>query len=237
MKYFVTFGDTKYYNALNRIATEARALNLFDGVFAVTDQSLKSDQLFWDKHGAFVENSDVGYGYWIWKPYIMLNILESLEDNDILVYADAGCKVVSTGSQRMTEYFDLVNKSEYGILSFTLMHPELSYTKKSLLQHFNLECTDPIVTSGQYVGGVVICRKCPHVMGIIKEWYNIACRYDLLDNSTSDTEYEQFIAHRNDQSIFSLLRKIHGSVVLTDETYTYPRWNPEFPIWATRLKH
>jgi hypothetical protein len=55
-----------------------------------------------------------------------------MDENDILVYADGGCKLNPNGLKRLNEYFDIVNKSPYGILSFQLNHLEKNWTKKDL---------------------------------------------------------------------------------------------------------
>ena len=38
---------------------------------SVTDEHLKIDKLFWENHGKIIENNSRGYGYWLWKPYIV----------------------------------------------------------------------------------------------------------------------------------------------------------------------
>ena len=35
-----------------------------------------------------------GYGYWIWKPYIVSKMMSRLNDGDILVYTDAGTQCI-----------------------------------------------------------------------------------------------------------------------------------------------
>ncbi len=43
---------------------------------------------------------------------------------------------------------------------------------------------------------------------IIDFWYNIGCNYHMIDDSPSIKEnYNNFIEHRHDQAIFSLLLK------------------------------
>ena len=38
-----------------------------------------------------------GYGYWIWKPYIVKEALSTLNENDILLYVDGRSGLVKTG--------------------------------------------------------------------------------------------------------------------------------------------
>jgi hypothetical protein len=73
MKYFITFGagGQNYYDAVNRLINQVKILNIFDKIIGYTDNDLKNDVEFWTKHSNFIENNKRGYGYWLWKPYII----------------------------------------------------------------------------------------------------------------------------------------------------------------------
>jgi hypothetical protein len=55
-----------------------------------------------------------------------------------------------------------------------------------------------------------------------------------------NNQHVQFKENRHDQSLFSLLRKIHGSVVVNgDESFVIPFGGEEsmkYPVWGTRIK-
>ena len=70
---------------------------------------------------------------------------------------------------------------------------------------------------------------------MFNKWYETIQNYHLVDDSPSATMNDTlFIEHRHDQSIFSLLRKKYGSIILNDETNRYI-WNKneydKFPIY------
>jgi len=68
---------------------------------------------------------------------------------------------------------------------------------------------------------------------MFKVWYETCCNYHLLNDEPSISKnYEEFIEHRHDQSIFSIIRKKFNTYYIEDETY--PIGIKEFPIWATR---
>ena len=79
------------------------------------------------------------------------------------------------------------------------------------------------------------------MMKMINECINVL-RSDHLLVTDHYNELEQssdFIDNRHDQSILSLVRKKHGSIILIDETYFQPFGNKESmlcPFWATRKK-
>jgi hypothetical protein len=238
---FLTFGGPtlNYLTRVIKICEQAYELNFFTKIYGFSDHFLINDKEFWSNHGNFIENNNKGYGYWLWKPHIIHKTIYNLKDNDILIYADAGCFLNSQGMQRLVEYTDMVKNSEFGVLVFQMKHlAEKMYTKKETLDYFNadLETLD----SGQIVGGIIILRKCKHSLKIINEWKEITANYNLINDKRDPTiQFKEFIDHRNDQSVFSLLIKKHGAVILNDETYFYPNWmedGEKYPIWATRIK-
>ena len=233
MKYFITFGNKLYYNAIQRIVNEAKSFNVFDNIIGYTDTYLQNDTEFWKQHGSFIEKNRVGYGCWLWKSYLVMKTLSSMKDDDILIYADAGCHLNIQGHTRLQDYFRIVEESQYGILSFQMSHlPEKQYTKSDVLKHFDTDSN-----SGQLVGGIFIIKKCPHVNKIVELWYKTCCDYHLLDNSPSIIPNDKtFIDNRYDQSIWSVIRKKYGTEILEDETYSAPKWNLNHPIWAIRSK-
>jgi len=229
-KLFLTFGCEKYYGALNRINNQALSMNSFDEIIIIKDTDLPKFEDFWDKHKEFILSNKRGYGYWIWKSYLVMMTLENMNNNDILVYADSGCQLNITGKKRLFEYFDIVNKSKYGILSFQMpINLEKKWCKMDLLNHFN--CNDEMLNKPQLHATNFIIRKCDHTLYMVKLWYELCCNYHFIDDSKSILNNdESFSEHRHDQSIFSLIRRIHGSEIINDENYN----NLNYPIFATR---
>ena len=109
---FITFGGptNNYHQAVQRICNEASQFGCFDLIKGYTDIDLIKDHTeFWNTHKSFIELSTRGYGYWIWKPYLIKKQLESMNDNDILIYCDAGCTINKDGIGRFHEYIDILN--------------------------------------------------------------------------------------------------------------------------------
>ena len=106
-KTFLTFGgpSSNYHSAVNRICTQASEFNVFDNIVGATDHHIKDDNEFYNKHGRFLEENSRGYGYWLWKSYLVKKQLEKMNENDILVYADSGCVLNINGKKRLYEYF------------------------------------------------------------------------------------------------------------------------------------
>ena len=93
-KYFITFGGggQNYIDAGNRLINQINNTELFDKTILYTDIDLKNDSEFWNKHSNFILKNKKGFGYWLWKPYIIKKTIAQMKDGDILLYLDAGCE-------------------------------------------------------------------------------------------------------------------------------------------------
>lgn len=242
-KWFITFGGPTedYHSAVTRICREANEIGAFHHIIGYIEKDLMNDEAFWNKHKDFIVANKRGYGYWIWKSYLTKKTLEKMTDNDILVYADAGCKINPNGKPRLLEYFDIVNQSKFANFSFQMEHLEKSWTKMDIIRYYDANQTN-IVETGQLIGTVYIVRKNQHTIDLIDRWYEGICNYHLLDDSPSSTPNDaSFSENRHDQSIFSVVRKKYGTEMTDfDETYFDTDWygaGIKYPFWATRLKY
>ena len=242
-KWFITFGGPteNYHAAVARICREANEISTFDHIIGYTEKDLMNDEAFWNKHKDFIVANKRGYGYWIWKSYLTKKTLEKMRDDDILVYADAGCKINPNGKPRLLEYFDIVNKSKFANFSFQMDHLEKTWTKMDIIQYYAANQSN-VVETGQLVGGIYILRKCQHTIDLIDRLYEGCCQYHLLDDSPSSIPNNaSFSENRHDQSLFSVLRKKYGSEMPEcNETWFQPNWNvagARYPFWAIRMKY
>lgn len=234
MKYFISYGNNNFSNAKERIKHQAEKSGFFDKVDVFSPEDLSKE--FIEKTTPYI-NDHRGGGYWIWKIFFIKKYFDEMKENDILVYADAGCTINKKGEKRMNEYIEMLNKSQYGILSFDTTITEKKYTNEKVMEFFKV--SEEIKNSGQLMSTILYLRKCNHSIQIIDKYYDIAITNPILfsDAYNNYKRTSHFIDHRHDQSIFSILRKINGSIVIPDET-----WSQDFstllhiPILATRLR-
>lgn len=223
-------GGQRFYDAANRLKKELTDINVFDTVIAYTDEYLKNDSEFWNKHHNFIANNSRGYGYWIWKPYVILKTFNQMNYGDILVYLDAGCEVVNN-----PDSVDKMHKliSDTSNISYTSTgHNEKKYTKMDLFKYLNVDKNTDIHNSIMHQAGVIIIIKNKHTVAFITEWYNNMCDYHLVDDSPSILQNDtSFIEHRHDQSIFSLLIKTKYNVDFNTKNNVM---NDIYPILISR---
>jgi len=89
--HFITYGsDHRWIYALDRIAHEAKKCGVFDSITRYTPGMLDPD--FAERYAPVLAQPRGG-GYWIWKPQIIRQKLDEVGDGDVVVYADAGCRL------------------------------------------------------------------------------------------------------------------------------------------------
>ena len=238
MIHFFSYGNDSYRNSKQRIQQEAYNMG-FDKVYIYGPENLPPDFIEKTKPHIFHPR---GAGYWLWKSYFLKQLMDSAQDNDIIIYADAGCHLNVHGKPRFEEYLKIINEHESGFLGLQMNPENLSeqfYTNEMVFEYFNIGPEDPIRKMGQYVGGILFLRKCDISKKIIDEYYNLAItKPDLFSDVHNDYKRtEVFRDHRHDQSILGIIRKKYGSVTIPDET-----WDEDFrnkmhvPILATRIR-
>jgi hypothetical protein len=237
---FITYGNELYNNSKKRLREESINSGWFDTINIYGPDNLSEE--FKSEFKDILEKPRGG-GYWIWKFDIIKQQLTKLANNDILIYMDAGCTINTNGKTRFNEYIDMLNNSNESIISFQMHHlPERNFTTKEIFQYFKVDLNSDYCTSGQIVGGILIMKNTEKMMKIIDECINVLRKDHLLvtDYYNKRKQYGGFRDNRHDQSILSLVRKKHGSIILNDETFCIP-WGCEeslrFPFWATRYKN
>lgn len=229
--HFATFGNSKFRQSLARITHEAAAMNTFATIFSISETGL--GEAFWQRYGAFVGENPRGFGYWIWKPWICLHILNSLPEGDVLVYADSGCTLDPRKCGRLRHYIASARAHPDGIVAFRLNNlPEHHWTKANTLEAFGCTvsaCRD----EDQVMAGAFLIRNSPVTRRLVRQWLDL-CTMDngtFVVDSTAE-ESSDFKEHRHDQSLWSLLVKKHlGAVMYNDEID--PKGGP---IWASRRR-
>lgn len=233
--HFLTFVSSNFKTTLSRIKTEAEDSGFFDTITCLSELDLPMQYRIEHK----VNQQSRGFGYWIWKSYIIRELLSKINDGDVLVYADGGCSINPEGRKRFYDYIEMLLQSKISILSFQTLYPEKQYTKGDLFKYLDVQKKEDITNSGQFMATTFLIRKDRNSEDLIQRWYSICHNHkNLIDDSASSYPNDpEFIAHRHDQSIFSILIKLYGSIGLSNEIDFY-NWNENkyFPIHARRWK-
>lgn len=199
---FLTFADGTKFTSF-RLEMEVGSLKLFDEIICYDAESLGNDFFnVYREHVTF----ERGYGYWAWKPYIILKTLRTLHPRDILIYADAGCSVVPDSKHLLREeLMRLANSQEQLMVVDGPQYPIKRWTKSDLLAHFGYSLNDPAANSWQVEAGRIALTASAENIRLIEKWSKTAEVLHLIDDSPSVLPNDvSFVEHRHDQSILSL---------------------------------
>lgn len=244
--YLLSFGDNlRYRNALIRCNFQAQNFkdndgkNVFRDIFCVNEYDIENNfPDFFEEHGEFIENNVRGYGYWIWKPYLIKKLMETLDDDDVILYIDSGCQLNYNGIERLEFYYQ--KALEYGGVCFRLTHHEFKFTKMDTYRR--VFPTGDEFNNDQFSATSMLLKCSDENKKFVDEWYSICVEksYHYVDDTPSVEENSEiFVDHRHDQSIFSLLVKRDNMFCqLDDETFwdqkEWKQRSVKYPIWATR---
>lgn len=239
--YFISFADSRMSAATDRIREQARDMDVFDEIHVLNEDSL--DDAFCQTWKEIMKYGSRGYGYWCWKPYVILRLMEKMPDNAVLLYCDAGCHLNPKGKKRLMDYVESVMSSSIGVKAFYTFFKqydviERRWTKGDVFDYFKCRDRKDITDSKQIATTQIFLRKCPSSMRFLREWNNIWYEnFSLIDDSPSKSpNFPDFVENRHDQSIFSIMYKLYDIQPLpSGETDVADYSNmDEFPIWDVR---
>jgi len=159
-----------------------------------------------------------GAGYWVWKPYLILKTLSTMNDGEILVYCDAGANF--TGS-----ILPYIEKMQGSIMLFYYNHHETEkkWTKKDIFVHLNCIDNNNVLNFDHIESGFLILKKSNDSIEFINKWLELCKNYHLVSDEPSNEEnFPEFIENRHDQSLLSVLGKIYKdqyNIVFDDKPF------------------
>ena len=232
--FFCTYADKNFKNSKKKIIKEANDFG-FDFIFDYDRDDLPESFI---KESNGIIDKEKGGGYWLWKPWVLINTLNAMNNNDVLVYLDAGCKINIKAKKRFREYLELAKKNKGTFAFYMPGLIECNYTADKVFKYFNIDYNSNAYTSEQFVGGVIIIIKNDFTVKLVESFYESALRKsELFDDYDIESSCLNFKAHRHDQSVFSIIRKVNNIYSIPNETHYPDLINPiEYPFWAIRRK-
>ena len=101
-----SFANSFYEEGFQRLKSQAVKMNIFDEIYFYKEKNLDTNL---KKHfKKYLIPYSKGYGYWCWKPQVILQTLNKVNDGDILLYMDLGSHLNSNGRKRFLDYIELV---------------------------------------------------------------------------------------------------------------------------------
>ena len=221
---FLTFGGggQRYRDAAARLGGEAKNTGLFNEIFALSEADLgsKIHAKFYKKFQKFLEENKRGFGYWLWKPYLISWAMQNMADGDILVYADSGCEFGSL--EKIKKVFSELEKKNNKSLVFNRagVYGYGDHAIKPFCSSITLKALDPHgeIQNELMQEATVLAIKVEKITReFIADWFDSCSHTEYLIDPLPANEPPGFIDHRHDQAIFSLLMRSKYPVLLNGD--------------------
>lgn len=159
---------------------------------------------------------EIGAGFWVWKPYIILEELKKSDVSDIIFYVDAGDIIHEGLSSYLSEHF-----KHFDYILYEGDRKNSDYTKPEVFEELKLG--DEYKNAIQLEAGICGFKKTEKNIKFLNEWLELCENEKLIldDRYDLSLENKEFKAHRRDQSLLTILKVKYnmGSVSLRDRLY------------------
>lgn len=248
----VSFGSSDLDWPLRRFQRQAVRSQLFSQVSVLTESDL--NQSFKRRFGAFLSKEVKGFGYWIWKPQSVSQVIKELPTGTLVVYLDLGCHIFPEPSFDWGALYDLCLNSPCRVVAFQ-DEPgdsisfegslERVWTKGDLFDFFGVRENAAITGTPQVAAAAFALVVGEDSLAFLDAWLEpIFADMSLVDDSPSkSSDLRGFIEHRYDQSVFSILCKLLQSAILPQDLLQAKKLAPErhvvssLPWVVARDKH
>ena len=193
----ITYADEKYEERRQKLVQRCFELGAVDKSIEWDRETIEKTEFF--KINLQIFKAEIGAGYWIWKPYIILNALQKLEDNEILIYMDSGDMITANFRKflnRKLRHEDML------LLEGSFRHGD--WTHKECF--IGMECDTPEYHDAiQLEAGVCVFKKSKRSLRVLAEWLEAVQWQPILIDSLG-AQRDGFKEHRHDQSILTNIK-------------------------------
>ena len=205
MKVVLTnLSNSTYEQSRHRLNESARQYGI-DTLFSFDFNDIKGSAFY--KKYQHILDQPTGMGYWLWKPYIIQQVLHTLNPGDVLIYADCGLSIIADLQPLIRISINQAPVLLFANGNFT----NAAWTKRDCFIRMN--CDSERYWSAQHVDAAFcLFRKSDEADRFVEDWLRFCCDDQILtDRSNIEglPDLPSFVEHRRDQSVLSLLAALN----------------------------
>lgn len=203
MKTFINFANETFARQQRFAVRMAKIFGSFDKIISYGPNDI--DKQFYERNKRTLDVPK-GAGLFLWKPYFISRTLENANEGEYVFYVDSGFFITGTIDRLIKE----LDKSGQDIMAFSTYYPEEQWTKRRLFE--NMGCSGPDYSkTNQFMATMSLIRNSQASRSFFSELVELSMDCEnISDASDDEANPANFIEHRYDQSIFSLLCKKRG---------------------------
>jgi len=215
----VSFATPELSGLQEAQARSAVAVGGFDEVVA-WDAARLGQTRFFAEHSRILGQSR-GSGYWLWKPFVILDTLRKSQPGDVVVYYDVGRRhphLFRTPIEPLLERC-VTNGGLIPGVHIPLAGPSRRWTKRDCF--VLMDCDSPKYWDAcQVQASFSMWQSCARVKEFVEEWLAFCTDPRILTdmpNQCGEENFPDFIDHRHDQSVLTNLVIKHAIPCLGDQ--------------------
>ncbi len=161
-------------------------------------------------------NSRRGGGYWVWKPYIILEKLLSANDGDWVMYVDSGMSVI----QDINILFDYFNDCDEDVILFQNHGLQNQvWTKRDCFYLMNCD-NERFYFKDQINAAIQLYKKTDKSINFLKDYLQYCENFQIINdiNNIYREDFPSFKEHRHDQSVLTNLAYLHSVPLFRNPT-------------------
>lgn len=203
-KVHISFGDEKYYGSLKLLEKSSHKYG--SDVFKTYTKEWLMTSVFW-KENLSILSQPRGAGYWIWKPFIILNTFKELDENDIVLYTDAAMFAIND----LNPLFELAEKNSIVVFRIGGGHINKVWTKRDCFILMDADKPE-FHNESQLTASYSLWKKNTKTIEFLEEYQRYLKDPRIVTDipSTLGKNYPEFKDHRHDQSVISILSQKHN---------------------------
>ena len=217
-----SFATNDLKRSIKRFKTQAENSNFYNQIYIFTPNNLSKSNN--EKLNLLVKSGKKrGFGYWYWKPLILMELMKKTNDGDLIHYLDIGFHINDSSNGRYKDYLDFINESNKWLLAFQYKsidnkmfdkinfpkREEYKFTKGDVFEYFKCINNTQITHTAQFSAGNFLIKNHEKSVSFLTQWIKVfEEKFELVDDTPSQiTNFPNFVENRHDQSIFSILCK------------------------------
>ena len=204
MKILYNYAHNRFLKSQEKCTETGYKIGGFDKVFQFRKEDIDID--FYEKNNLIL-NSTRGAGYWLWKYYFAVKLLndDTIPENSYIFYADSGSHFID----KIDHMIDVMERDKSPMIVFRQNHLSYIWTKMDMFLIMN--ANEPKFThTGQRVGGWFLFKKDDFARKFFNECLDYGCDPRILTdmpNQLGQPNYSGFRDHRHDESLISIMAK------------------------------
>lgn len=214
----ITFATSQYEGSAAALRHSALTTGGFDEFRTF---GVKDIQWLMDTHTEHFENSR-GFGFWVWKPFLIQSVLRQVPANDVVVYMDS----TMIFERSIKPYANSVVNGKPILVCRLGNWSSNDYRNKMWTKKSVFNAMGAGFVSGDEIqlnAAFQVYRNCPESRAFVDIYLQYALQLDIINDTGKDSSVNDT---RHDQSILSIMVSEHPRVTVSRDVSQWGQMDP-----------